>query len=189
MNKYIAFDVETGGIDPEKVSLLTAYFAVLDENFETTHELSLTIKQDMYSVTAEALGINNINLVTHHNDPVSLDQREAGTKLFEFLRRVSDEGASKLIPIGHNVSFDIGFITLGAGKLLTKKSWNQFVSYRLLDTGVIAQFLKAKGSMPEEISGSLGSLQKHFDVPADVAHTADGDVRMTVNVLVAMLEE
>lgn len=182
MNKYIALDIETGGIGHDK-SLLTAYLMTLDENFEPTGAILLETKpkDGIYSITAQALEINGINLIEH--DKKAITYQEAGTQLYEFLDGSYD--GEKLIPIGHNVAFDIKFLQ---AKLISSGSWNTFVSYRVLDTGVIAQYLKAVGKMPVEVSGSLGSLRSHFGVEQRTEHTADGDTKMTVDVLKAMLE-
>ncbi len=182
---YIAVDTETGGIGPE-VSLLTAYFYVMDQNFKKVADLSLAIKpdNDIYHVTAEALSINKINLIEHQKTAIS--SSEAGMKLRNFLVELTNQGATKLVPIGHNVAFDLEKIY---ANVLNKKEAQKYVSYRLLDTGVIAQFMKAAGILPDSVSGSLESLVLYFGVEKQVAHTAEGDVLMTVGVLQKQLEK
>lgn len=183
MNKFISLDVETGGIGKDK-SLLTAYFMVMDEAGNKVTDLDLRIKPEdkIYHVTAEALSINKINLVSH--DAEAITDREAGSRLYEFLRLVSQDGKQKLIPVGHNVKFDIDFIW---EKLLSRPSWEHFVSYRVIDTASIGQFLQLAGLIPPEVSGSLGSLAKEFQVVNPAAHTGEGDVLTTVGILKGML--
>lgn len=183
MNKFVALDIETGGIGHDK-SLLTAYFMVLDENFKKVSDLSLNVKPDnrVYQVTAEALSINGINLIAH--DAEAIEEREAGTRLYEFLRLSSGDGKNKLIPVGHNVKFDVDFVW---AKLMSRSTWEHFVSYRTLDTGSIAQFFKLAGLMGDAVSGSLGSLAKEFGVVNPKAHDAEGDVFTTVGILKGML--
>lgn len=185
MNKYIAFDLETGGLEPEKVSVLTGYFAVLDEKLNITMELYLQTapKSGIYQVTAQALEINNIDLIEHDRDAIT--EEAGGTELFNFLKEASGNGKTKLVPIGQNVNYDIDCVF---AKFMSKNSWEQFVSYRKLDTAGAAEFLKAAGLLPESISGSLGSLVEHYNVPREVAHTAYGDTKMTINVLKEMLD-
>lgn len=181
---YLALDTETGGIGSE-VSLLTAFLAVLDQDFEMIDSLYLRIKPDnsIYHVTAEALGINKINLIEH--EKISVTSGVAGLALREFLITHTNKGASKLVPIGHNVAFDLEKVY---SNVLNKKEAQKYVSYRLLDTGVLAQALKAVGKMPETISGSLGSLVTHFGVEQLTAHDAAGDTLMTVAVLKKQLD-
>jgi hypothetical protein len=86
MNRYIVLDTETGGVTLD-TSLLTAFFAILNEDFEVTDELYLRVKPDdgIYRTTARALEINGINLISH--DAVAITLREARTPLYEFLRK------------------------------------------------------------------------------------------------------
>lgn len=181
---YIAVDTETGGIGPE-VSLLTAYLAILDEKFNIIGELDLAIKpdDDVYHVTAEALKINGINLIKHQE--VAVTRGKAGELLREFLIKWSDEGKIKLVPLGHNVAFDMDKIYQN---VLNKKEAQKYVSYRTLDTGSTGRFLIAAGRIPETVSGSLGSYVKHFGVKEREAHTARGDVEMTIDVMKAMMD-
>jgi len=188
INRYICLDCETGGIGLDK-SLLTVYFEVLDEKFNSIGSLDLKIKHDVYNVTAEALSINNINLVEHH--AIAEYKATAGKKLLDLIKKYSQNGSVKLIPVGHGVSFDLQFIW---EYLLGRKTFEAYCAYRKLDTAVIAQFLKAQGKLPESVSGSLESLVEYYaiDVPFDnvneKAHEAKWDTRATIAVLKAQLE-
>lgn len=183
--RFLALDTETGGIGADK-SLLSAYFLILDENFVEIDDLLLLMKPDdgVYHVTGQALDINGIDLKTH--DKTAVTYKEAGTKLYDFLTKNNPLGTNKFIPVGHNVGFDIKFLM---GKVISEGSWNKYVSYRLMDTGVIAQFLRKIKIIPTTVNGSLGSLAEHFQVRKHNLHTADGDVRTTVDVLKRMIEE
>jgi len=157
--KYIAFDCESGGT--EKASLLTVYFAVLDQKFNVIDELYLYVcpNDRKYVVTGEALGINRINLTEH--DQKARTYSDAGQTLFNFLKTQTDNGKEKLIPVGHNIYFDIEAVT---EHLLSKGTWSQFVSYRILDTGVVAQLFRAIGLLPNHVNGSLESLLTHYEM-------------------------
>lgn len=168
---YIANDCETGGF--AGTSLLTACFKVLDWDFNTLDTLILLMKpkDGIYKVTAEALRINKINLIEH--DKVAITYEEAGRLLYEFIQKWSKNGKIKLVPLGHNVYFDIEkYVEF----LMSKKSWLYGVSYRLADTGVILEYLKRKGIAPRSVSGSMESLCNFVGIPYLNGHTADGDV-------------
>jgi DNA polymerase III epsilon subunit-like protein len=187
MNKYIAFDAETGGTETT-TSLLTLYLCVLDEHFNVVADLDLKVKPNAgapYVITAEALRINKINLGEH--DVTASTEGECAQELRAFLWNHSMNGKVKLVPIGHNVGFDEDFIF---AHLLGKKAWNNYVSYRKLDTAAIAQFLKASGKLPESVPGSLGSLVEHLNLRFDSAgaHNAKADTLATVDVLKEMLK-
>lgn len=181
---YVALDTETGGIGPD-VSLLTMYLAVLDENLDLVEELDLKLKPDngIYSVTAEALTINRIDLTKHEDGAVT--PGNAGRMLRELLIRHTGNGSSKLTPIGHNVAFDLEKIYQ---TVLNKKEAQKYVSYRSLDTGVVGRFLIVTGLVPPSVTGSLGSYADHFKVPNQDLHTARGDTITTVDVMKEMIK-
>jgi oligoribonuclease (3'-5' exoribonuclease) len=189
MEKYIAFDVETGGLDTGVNSLLSVYFVVFDRDFKVLGELDLKIKPDKgdnYIVTAEALAINKIDLVKHNADQSTLTLSQAKAALYSFLQAHNPEGKTKLIPVGHNVYFDQACVW---AHLISKATWHKFCSYRLLDTGVILQFLKLTGHVPVTIPGSLSSIIEHFNIPVSgELHEAKTDTVATVKVLRALLK-
>lgn len=172
--KFITLDCETGGLGTE-ADLLTAYFGILDQNFDLVEELDLKIRpsseNDFFHISAKALEINKIDLVKHFKEAEEV--KTAGSKLFQLLTFHSKAGSEKLIPVGHNVHFDIVKIN---EKLLNKKTWNQYVGYRKLDTGTIGQFLQLTGKIPMEVTASLSSLMAYFNLqfPGE-AHTARAD--------------
>lgn len=182
MNKYIALDTETGGIGPE-VSLLTAYLAVFDENLNRVGDIYLKVKPDneLYVLQAKALEVNKIDIVTH--DAEAITYSDAKHFLYNFLK--THYMGEKLIPIGHGVVFDIRKIQQ---HLISIGSWENFVSYRSLDTSPIARFLIAAGLVPDSVKGSLESLVEHFGLPpiGDL-HDARIDTLMTVEVLKKLL--
>ena len=181
---YITMDLETGGIGTD-CSLLTAYFGVLDKDMNLLDSLDLKVKPNEskpYVVHAQGMSVNKIDLIEH--DKVAITESEAGKHTFAFLKQHSNNGKTKLIPIGHNVQFDILFIY---EHLLTKKHFDQYVSYRKLDTGSIAQFFKYCGFIPEDKSGSLEYLAEAFGAKfLDRPHTAESDALMCVEILKEM---
>lgn len=187
MEKYIAFDCETGGLDTGVNSLLTAYFVVFDRNFKVLGELDLKIKPDKgghYVVDAEALAVNKINLIEHEAQAITLSQ--AKSELYNFLQTHNTDGKTKLIPVGHNVYFDEECVIT---HLISRGNWHKFVSYRRMDTGVILQFLKLAGMLPVNISGSLTSIVEFFNIPkGGDLHNAKTDTVATVKVLRAFLK-
>lgn len=185
---YIALDVETGGIGHDK-SLLTAYLGVYKregEEFVLIGELDLKVRPNdgIYACTAEALDINKINLIEH--DKIAITYGKAGELLRNFLVLHSNNGAIKLIPIGQNVQFDIQF--LGA-KILNINTIYKYLSYRVLDTGAIAQFLREIGLIPLTVEGGLDKLAEYFAIKPDGnLHNAKTDTLLTIAVLNHMLK-
>lgn len=185
MFRYLALDVETGGIGTDK-SLLTAYFAVMDESMTVLDDLYLYTKPDdgVYQVTAEALRINGINLVEHES--AAIPYKAAGSSLYSFLSKHSANGQYKMIPVGHGVSFDIKFL---CEKLISENSWKHHCSYRVRDTGILASALIDAGKIPPSISGSLGSLVDYFKIkPEGNFHDAKTDAICSARLYSRLLE-
>lgn len=188
MNFYIGLDTETGGISDD-TSLLTAYYGFYqlgNDGFAKLDELDLKIKPNdgIYRVTAEGLGVNKIDIVAH--DKVAIFEKMAGQQLYKKLQEWFTISKERLIPVGHNVSFDIRKTT---NNLISVGSWETFVSYRTIDTCAIAQFQRIAGKIPDNLSCSLGHLVGYYKVQLDgKSHEAKCDVDTTMKVLENLLK-
>ena len=185
--RYLILDAEMGSVDLE-YSLLSVYFLAINDNFEKVNELGLFVKPDdgRYIVRGEAMGVNKIDLYQH--DLTARTYKDAGTILYKWLHEMSDGGVNKLVPVGHGVYGDIKFIQK---YLISRGSWETFMSYRTLDTSGVCQFLKACGLFPESVSGSLVSLAKHFGVAVneDETHSARYDTELTFKVFQSLVKQ
>lgn len=182
---YIVFDTETGGLGLD-TSLLTAWFGVFDAELNLVDELDLRVKPNdgVYLVTGQGLGVNKIDLVEH--DKVAITYKEAGTALYNFLvkNKAPVEVGGKLIPLGQHVYFDIEFLL---AKIISKGSWDNFVTHRVLDTMRIARFLQLIGKLPVE-SVSLTKLVEYFGIKVEGnPHEAKYDALATVEVYKALV--
>jgi DNA polymerase III alpha subunit (gram-positive type) len=179
--KYLAFDTETGGLNPKEASLLTAYFAILNDNLETIDSLTLKVKPDdgLFKANPEALAINKINLEEHAAGAVTYS--EAKAKVSALISKHSSK-YDKLTPIAHNIEFDLGFVY---EHLLTQKEWEQGVSYRKIDTAQVANFLKLAGLLGNKQQVNLGGLASMLGVSfsGEGAHSAQADVEVMIKVL------
>lgn len=182
---YLPMDNETGGLQ-EGVSLLSTYMEVVDEDDKVIDSLELYVRPNngLYKVEAQGLEVNKINLVEH--DKIAITYSEAGQILFKFLKKNSNDGAIKLIPVGKNVAGDVRWLQ---EHLLGKKTMDKFVSYRVLDITGIAMALQIKGKLPSDIGLSLTSLVNHFGIIIPGAlHEAKYDTQATMAVWKKMLE-
>lgn len=185
---YLALDIETGGLDPVTTSLLTAHFAIVDDEFNILDEHGFALKHDIYHVTGGALNVNHISIEEHDKIAQPLDT--VVNNLNHFLRKhalifkghnaegdpMHDE--IQLIPLGHNVAFDVRSLQ----HTLKQVQW-KFVSYRVMDTQVAARFLQICGKLPLENKCSLRALAEYFKIEDKEAHTARGDVLVTIEVM------
>jgi DNA polymerase III alpha subunit (gram-positive type) len=171
---FICLDTETGGLDPKRHTLLTASFRILDADLRQVDGIDLFIAPDEeYRVTAGALQVNRIDILDHSRRAVS--PLEARLRLIELLDRWAKP---RLTPIGHNIMFDLNFIH---EHLLPKHEWEARVSYRVMDTQVIALFLQLTGKLKAS-SSSLMGLALSLGVPQKAAHTAADDAEVTAEV-------
>ena len=183
---YVFIDCEMGSVELE-YSLLSAYFLATNDNFQKVDELELLVKPDdgKYIVTGEALSINKIDLYSH--DLKAKPYKETGTILYKWLDKLTENGKNKFVPIGHGIYGDIKFIQK---YLISRGSWEKFISYRTLDTSGVCQFLKSCNLFPETVSGSLESLAKYFNIPVDenTLHNAKTDTLLTFQVFMKLRE-
>ena len=166
-------------------SLLTAYFLICDDKFQTVDDIYLALKPDdgIYRVTGEAMGINRINLVEH--DRTALPYKKAKPILYQFLERNYGYRKERMVPVGHGMSGDLEHIWQA---LIGRETWETFVSYRRLDTSVALQFLKSCGKFSDDVSGSLESLCNYFYINNGQLHDAKVDTLNTRDVLKKLME-
>lgn len=178
-SKYIAFDCETTGVD-DNCNLLTVSFLILDSNLNQISSLNLSLKQNNgYYIYPEAMEVNKIDIIKHHH--TSLDLIDARRKLLGFLNTY--KGQFSLIPIGHNIQFDIKHIKKSG--LLKEDEYSKYISYNVLDTISVAQFLKLTGNLHEKQSLSLINLCSSCQLKRDenLEHSAEYDIKMTIKLL------
>jgi DNA polymerase III alpha subunit (gram-positive type) len=184
MNKWLFLDNEMGSTEPD-YSLLTSSFLVVDDNFNVVDSLDLFLKPNdgRYIVAAEGMSVNKIDLVEH--DKIAITYKEGGTQLFNFLRKVTGDGKNKLNVVGKGIYGDIQFIEK---YLISRGSFEKFTSYHIVELSSIVQFLKSCGLFPDEVSGSLVSLAKHFkiEVNENIIHSAQYDSELTFQVFLAL---
>jgi len=178
---YIAYDIETGGLSLDR-SMLSAYFAITDRNFNVLDSLELLLKPDKhqpYVIDPRALEVNKIDLISH--DKIALTYSDASTKLYNLLQQ-HVKGKNKLIPLGHNICSLQGDTAFILKYLLASQTWHQFVSSKYEDTLIIAQYLKSKGVLPQDLSLSLSSLASFYKISFKNQHTASADTLCTLEV-------
>lgn len=179
--RYLVYDIETGGSDPE-YSILTFYAVVLDEKLAELDSISLKIKHEKYIVQPAALKINGINLVEHDSIAEKIDKcRE---KLEQFLLLNTSYGKEKLVNTGHNIFWDLNFV-----KKTLFPEIDSYVTKHSLDTGTLALILKSIKKLPPDFEISLKNLSEYYNVKSNTYHEARADVLTTVAVLKCMLSE
>src|SRR5690349_1317310 len=110
MTKLLVIDTETGGIDPDRHSLLSLAAAVWADGC-LEGEIEIFVAEPDITVTARALEINRIDLVEHARKAVAPAEALAHLLGFVADHFQSDLAAGEqVVLVGHNVGFDIGFL-------------------------------------------------------------------------------
>ncbi|MDD2331941.1 MAG: helicase C-terminal domain-containing protein [Candidatus Cloacimonetes bacterium] len=160
---FVAIDVETTGLDAQKDEIIELA-AIRFENGIVAASFDSFVRPHK-SVP------KFIEFLTHIS-PQDLKQApRIDTVLKEFLDFTKDS-----VLVGHNISFDLGFINhslIKCGRLpLFNKSW---------DTAELSRFY-----LPYLNDHKLSSLTEHFGVSLENAHRADADATATGEVLCKM---
>ena len=176
MPSIVFVDTETGGGRPETHSLLTVGLVTLDtKTGEVTRPVQVRVKHDLYCVSAEAMAVNGIDLIKHHEHAA-----DAGHAAGEVRAYLQFKRKSRALLGGHNVGFDVRFL-----KALLP-DWNELVVGAPVDTKVAAQFLIHAGKLPKTLNTRLADLAAHFGIPLQ-PHDALEDATATARVYAAML--
>lgn len=178
MDKLLFTDTETGGLNPEKHSLLSVAFIVWDG--KELQKDNFYIKQKNYNCTDEALKINNINLKTISENSVSKRY------IIEYIREIKSLyfGGKKITLAGQNVNFDCGFL-----KKLYEEENEDYLSdfnYRVLDVSSVLKFMYIAKKIPSDIS-SLDAAINYFGISMGLRHSAMSDCEATLEVFKKLL--
>ena len=186
MTKLLVVDTETGGVDPDRHSILSVA-AVVWEDGALGAEIEILIAEPDLTVTARALEINRIDIVAHSRRAVP--PAEAMAQLQAFVDEQFDSERNKgerAVLVGHNIGFDVGFL-----KRLCRMAHDDFgalFSHRVLDTASILRFLSLAGRLPESAAASTNAFAAfNISVKDSERHTALGDARATALLLTALV--
>ena len=185
----LAFDTETGGLNPKKEDLLTAYFCILDQDFKLIDEIYLKLKPDngrLPIANPGALKVNKIDLKKHLEDPETITYSEANKKLIAFLKKHHKKSGrfNNLRPLGHNIQFDIDYCQ---EYIISRDEWDSLIHYAKVDSKGIVDFLKDCQWLPPEL-GKLETVARHFGIPIREAHNAREDTLMCVEAYKKIVE-
>lgn len=176
MPSLVFADVETGGLDPERHSLLTVGLVTLDtKSGELTRPTLIKVRDSPYRVEADALAVNRIDLLSHHQQAAEREHAAGQLRAYLQWRR-----KKRVMVGGHNVHFDLRFLRA----LLPE--WNELVIGGVVDTKVVAEYLVHKGELPKTLGTRLEDLARHYGI-ALRAHDALEDATATARVYARML--
>lgn len=181
-NNYIFIDTETGGVDPNKHSLLSIGICVWNMEDGIVDKKEIYVKSSNYIVTKHAKTMNKFIEEEHNLN--AIEQKLVIKELIAFCRKYIPEPYA--IPIiGHNIQFDVSFL-----KVLFKsnnKSFNQYFSHRYIDTYSVFKTYVLAGIIKEEIDSSSDAFS-YFGIKVKGRHSALGDCVATVELYEKLIE-
>ena len=197
---YVVVDTETGGLDPYVHSLLEVGIIVrLPDG--TQHELDLRIKEpeiviDDYLINHVTDGSNKLALASLEPDWEGDTPAVACNKIAHWLNATLGEADPKTVYGSmHNVAFDSAYMRrlwqLGqASGLPVPRIPNLLTGYHSLDTFGLAYMAAKQDTIP--YCGKLDHIIEELGVEPlleEDRHTAIGDCRVQMKVLLALLGE
>lgn len=184
MTKFLVLDTETGGLEPDRHSLLSVGMVVWADG-KLGAEDEFFVAESEIECDAEAMAVNgiDINWLTRTGLPPEL----AVTRLERFLNEQFPVAEYAAIPIaGHNVSFDMAFVRR-LYRIAGRGAGPRF-SHRALDTASILRFLVLSHWLPGEVSSSSDAFRYFgIDFTAGTRHSALADARATAQLLTELV--
>lgn len=173
-NRLLFVDTETGGLDPQKHSLLSIGMVVWDEVSGEIFSDEIYIQSETYNVTKSAARINHFDEDSHRS--IASPPYRAIEQFFKIKEKYF-EGYTSIPLAGHNIVFDAQFIKqlfLSCGR-----SYEKLFSHRMVDTYSIIKFLSDSQIIPQAVNSSASAF-KYFGISVIGRHTALGDARATM---------
>lgn len=183
MNPLVFIDTETGGIDPEKHSLLSIAFVVWKSGEGVIDSKELFIKSQEYSFTKEAQNINKFDKEKHENK--ALEPKEVITQIELFLSKYYPD-LKEIELAGHNTQFDVAFLRFFLKQ--NNRSFNQLFSHRIVDTYSILKLLTDAALIPNGINSSAKAFS-FYKIKVKNRHSALGDAIATANLYAKIVEQ
>ena len=185
-NTFLVIDTETGGLNCDKNSILSIAGVIWEPRGEISKLFDLYIKEPVMNVEERALKVNKIDLKDVYER--GLAPREAVIHIKKALDARFGMGRKPIQLVGHNVSFDLGFIK----RLYRLAGLDYYSDFRdrALDSCSILQFLMISG----KIKGFRASADVLFEsagvkIAEKDRHTALGDAFATAKSLDILLDK
>ncbi len=174
----VVVDVETGGFNSQTDALLEIAAVLVEAQDDGTLIRGETFRYHVKpfagsNMEPASMAVNGID--PNHPLRPAIDERDAMQRIFREVRRaVRDAGCTRAILVGHNASFDLGFVNAAVERVAIKR--NPFHPFSAFDTAtlcglaygqtVLARAVKAAGMSWDETQ----------------AHSAAYDAEMTTDI-------
>ena len=173
----VVIDVETGGFNC-KTDALLELAAVLVE-FGSDGFLRRTQTQRYHIKPFEGANMDPASLAVNGIDPdhplrPAIDERDALQRLFREVRKaVRDSKCQRAILVGHNASFDLGFLNEAVERSAIKR--NPFHPFSCFDTATLCGVAFGQTVLARAVTAA------GFEWDEDSAHSAAYDAEVTAD--------
>jgi DNA polymerase III epsilon subunit-like protein len=148
-NTIIFIDIETGGLDPFKHSMLRFNYAVVYDGGMYDNGV-LNLRQEEYVVTSKAMEINKIDLRIHEEDSVTPKQfyNEMQNLLQKYYPNKQKDKYYACLG-GYNVSFDLTFLRRFFNLHFESNFYNTWFDNTVMDVASMLRLLHTVGALPQ----------------------------------------
>lgn len=173
----VVVDVETGGFNAATDALLEIAAVLIDMNVDGTLKRGAThsfhVKPFAGSrIDPAALAVTGIK--PDHPLRPAIDERDALQRIFlEIRHAVKTNGCKRAILVGHNASFDLGFVNAAVARCDMKR--NPFHPFSSFDTGSLAGAALGQTVLAKAVTIA------GFEWDASSAHSAGYDAERTAD--------
>jgi DNA polymerase-3 subunit epsilon len=179
-DRLLFIDTETGGLEPNKHSLLSLGIAVWDQHNSVIHSEQMFIRNNSFCTTEHALNKNKLNIEIHNISAVP--QINVIKRLQQIKELYFDN--TNLPLAGHNTYFDASFLKILFQR--NRRSFSKMFLHRMIDTYSIYTYLQFAKKINSNMRSSTDAF-KYFNIKVDGRHTALGDVLATVELFEKMI--
>lgn len=136
----VVVDVETGGFNCRTDALLEIAAVMLDPQEDGTLLRGETFRYHVKpfegaNLEPASLAVNGID--PHHPLRPAIDERDALQRIFREVRReIKEKNCTRAILVGHNASFDLGFVNAAIERTDFKR--NPFHPFSCFDTATLS---------------------------------------------------
>jgi len=174
----VVVDVETGGFNCRTDALLEIAAVLVDPQEDGTLLRGETFRYHVKpfegaNMEPASLAINGID--PNHPLRPAIDERDALQRIFREVRRaVKENGCTRAILVGHNASFDLGFVNEAVARSEIKR--NPFHPFSSFDTATLCGVAYGQ----TVLSRAVKAAGMKWD--EDSAHSAAYDAEITADV-------
>ena len=159
VDDYVLVDIETTGLSPINDDIIEiGAIKVINNKIVDKYSQLIQINKSLSPFITNLTGITNSMLKLG---------KEPNIVFNEFVNFVGEE-----VIIGHNVNFDLGFLT---------NKCKKYIDYNLTNDYVDTMYL-ARKLVPDSTNYKLGTLAKYFNISYEGAHRGLKDVEITYEV-------